>query len=110
MFGRTGLAVNEKIAAELLQRAVDLGDPGALYMLASAYQVGAGVAKDSAKAKEFFRRAAALGDEGARDKLKELEGVSGSRVDAASGKPIGDPMKHEGCVRSAQLSPDGQRW
>ena len=29
--------------------------------------------------------------------------------DAASGKPIGEPMKHEDCVNSAQFSPDGQR-
>ena len=29
--------------------------------------------------------------------------------DAASGKPIGEPMKHEGIVYSAQFSPDGQR-
>ena len=29
--------------------------------------------------------------------------------DAASGKPIGEPMKHEGDVNSAQFSPDGQR-
>jgi WD domain, G-beta repeat len=29
--------------------------------------------------------------------------------DAASGKPIGEPMKHEGPVNSAQFSPDGQR-
>ena len=29
--------------------------------------------------------------------------------DAASGKPIGEPMKHEGGVISAQFSPDGQR-
>jgi dipeptidyl aminopeptidase/acylaminoacyl peptidase len=29
--------------------------------------------------------------------------------DAASGKPIGEPMKHEGSVMSAQFSPDGQR-
>ena len=29
--------------------------------------------------------------------------------DAASGKPIGEPMKHEGAVTSAQFSPDGQR-
>jgi dipeptidyl aminopeptidase/acylaminoacyl peptidase len=30
--------------------------------------------------------------------------------DAASGKPIGEPMKHEGSVQSAQFSPDGQRF
>jgi WD40 repeat protein len=30
--------------------------------------------------------------------------------DAASGKPIGDPMKHEGIVESAKFSPDGHRW
>ena len=29
--------------------------------------------------------------------------------DAASGKPIGEPMKHEEQVYSAQFSPDGQR-
>ena len=29
--------------------------------------------------------------------------------DAASGKPIGEPMKHESSVNSAQFSPDGQR-
>ena len=29
--------------------------------------------------------------------------------DAASGKPIGEPMKHEDSVNSAQFSPDGQR-
>src|SRR5207244_1315161 len=29
--------------------------------------------------------------------------------DAASGKPIGEPMKHEDTVMSAQFSPDGQR-
>ena len=29
--------------------------------------------------------------------------------DAASGKPIGEPMKHELQVNSAQFSPDGQR-
>src|SRR5262245_17276841 len=29
--------------------------------------------------------------------------------DAASGKPVGEPMPHEGWVRSAQFSPDGQR-
>ena len=29
--------------------------------------------------------------------------------DAASGKPIGEPMKHEDAVNSAQFSPDGQR-
>ena len=29
--------------------------------------------------------------------------------DAASGKPIGEPMKHEDTVNSAQFSPDGQR-
>ena len=29
--------------------------------------------------------------------------------DAASGKPIGEPMKHESDVNSAQFSPDGQR-
>ena len=29
--------------------------------------------------------------------------------DAASGKPIGEPMKHEDVVNSAQFSPDGQR-
>jgi WD40 repeat protein len=29
--------------------------------------------------------------------------------DAASGKPIGEPMKHEDIVKSAQFSPDGQR-
>ena len=29
--------------------------------------------------------------------------------DAASGKPIGEPMKHEEEVYSAQFSPDGQR-
>ena len=29
--------------------------------------------------------------------------------DAASGKPIGEPMKHEDWVNSAQFSPDGQR-
>ena len=29
--------------------------------------------------------------------------------DASSGKPIGEPMKHEDEVRSAQFSPDGQR-
>src|SRR5439155_2353246 len=29
--------------------------------------------------------------------------------DAASGKPIGEPMKHEHGVSSAQFSPDGQR-
>ena len=30
--------------------------------------------------------------------------------DAASGKPIGEPMKHEGgTFHSAQFSPDGQR-
>ena len=29
--------------------------------------------------------------------------------DAASGKPIGEPMKHEDTVSSAQFSPDGQR-
>jgi hypothetical protein len=29
--------------------------------------------------------------------------------DAASGKPIGEPMKHEDDVTSAQFSPDGQR-
>ena len=29
--------------------------------------------------------------------------------DAASGKPIGEPMKHESAVTSAQFSPDGQR-
>jgi dipeptidyl aminopeptidase/acylaminoacyl peptidase len=29
--------------------------------------------------------------------------------DAASGKPIGEPMKHENGVNSAQFSPDGQR-
>ena len=29
--------------------------------------------------------------------------------DAASGKPIGEPMKHEDAVISAQFSPDGQR-
>ena len=29
--------------------------------------------------------------------------------DATSGKPIGEPMKHEGDVNSAQFSPDGQR-
>ena len=29
--------------------------------------------------------------------------------DAASGKPIGEPMKHEDGVGSAQFSPDGQR-
>jgi WD40 repeat protein len=28
---------------------------------------------------------------------------------AATGKPIGEPMKHEGAVLSAQFSPDGQR-
>src|SRR4029453_6195183 len=29
--------------------------------------------------------------------------------DAASGKPIGEPMKHEDVVNSASFSPDGQR-
>src|SRR4029077_15620713 len=29
--------------------------------------------------------------------------------DGASGKPIGEPMTHEGMVNSAQFSPDGQR-
>jgi WD40 repeat protein len=29
--------------------------------------------------------------------------------DGASGKPIGEPMKHEDSVRSAQFSPDGRR-
>jgi dipeptidyl aminopeptidase/acylaminoacyl peptidase len=29
--------------------------------------------------------------------------------DAASGKPIGEPMEHEDSVNSAQFSPDGQR-
>jgi WD40 repeat protein len=29
--------------------------------------------------------------------------------DAGSGKPIGEPMRHEGEVKSAQFSPDGQR-
>src|SRR6266699_787693 len=29
--------------------------------------------------------------------------------DAASGKPIGESMKHEGMVNSTQCSPDGQR-
>src|SRR5262249_44118614 len=29
--------------------------------------------------------------------------------DATSGKPIGEPMKHEAWVNSAQFSPDGQR-
>ena len=29
--------------------------------------------------------------------------------DATSGKPIGEPMKHENGVMSAQFSPDGQR-
>ena len=29
--------------------------------------------------------------------------------DAATGKEIGEPMKHEGTVDSAQFSPDGQR-
>ena len=29
--------------------------------------------------------------------------------DAVSGKPIGEPMKHEDAVNSAQFSPDGQR-
>jgi hypothetical protein len=29
--------------------------------------------------------------------------------DAASGKQIGEPMKHQGIVNSAQFSPDGQR-
>jgi WD40 repeat protein len=29
--------------------------------------------------------------------------------DAASGKPVGEPMKHEQPVNSAQFSPDGQR-
>ena len=29
--------------------------------------------------------------------------------DAATGKPIGEPMKHEDAVNSAQFSPDGQR-
>ena len=29
--------------------------------------------------------------------------------DAASGKPIGAPMKHESGVLSAKFSPDGQR-
>ena len=29
--------------------------------------------------------------------------------DAANGKPIGEPMKHEDNVTSAQFSPDGQR-
>ncbi len=29
--------------------------------------------------------------------------------DAASGKPIGEPMKHEWAVSSAQFSPDGKR-
>ena len=29
--------------------------------------------------------------------------------DAATGKPLGEPMKHEGGVMSAQFSPDGRR-
>jgi WD40 repeat protein len=29
--------------------------------------------------------------------------------DATSGKPVGEPIKHENFVISAQFSPDGQR-
>ena len=29
--------------------------------------------------------------------------------DAASGKPIGEPLNHKEVVNSAQFSPDGQR-
>ena len=36
--------------------------------------------------------------------------VDGARLwDTASGKPIGEPMKHAAWVLSAQFSPDGQR-
>ncbi len=29
--------------------------------------------------------------------------------DAESGKPVGEPMRHEGLVRAASFSPDGRR-
>jgi len=35
--------------------------------------------------------------------------LHGAAVGCDSGKPIGEPMKHENGVNSAQFSPDGQR-
>jgi hypothetical protein len=38
-----------------------------------------------------------------------LRGQDGASLDAAVGKVIGEPMRHEGRVSSAQFSADGQR-
>jgi dipeptidyl aminopeptidase/acylaminoacyl peptidase len=53
-------------------------------------------------------RSAQFSPDGQRVVTASLDKTAGL-WDAASGKPIGEPMKHEESVNSAQFSPDGQR-
>ena len=59
-------------AVSLLQKAADLGDPGATYQIGKMYEEGRGVEQSLKKAVEYYREAADKGEKDAAEQLDRL--------------------------------------
>jgi TPR repeat protein len=59
-------------AIQWFQKAVDAGEPVAMYNLGLMYRDGVGVAKDYDKAREWLQKAADAGDKDAKQELARL--------------------------------------
>jgi len=68
-FGHLGLVKNDKKAAKIYRRAVELGDVHAMRCLGSSHQLGSGVKLDKKKAERLYRTAADRGDAFAQNNL-----------------------------------------
>ncbi|MBQ2762326.1 MAG: sel1 repeat family protein [Candidatus Methanomethylophilaceae archaeon] len=68
-----GVEVDQKKAAELYQKAADLGFIPSMCRLGEMYMSGQGVERDHAKGRELFEKASELGDpEGASSSVSSI--------------------------------------
>ena len=63
-----------KQAVHWYQRAVEQGEPTALFNLGSLYRKGYGVPKNETKAMELYREAAGKGNAQAKQMLRKMKG------------------------------------
>jgi TPR repeat protein len=64
-------------ALRWFQKAAGMGSPSAMYNIGWCFEVGAGVAADTAEALMWYSKAAELGHAGARERLRRGDGRRG---------------------------------